>query len=114
MEMTMKFSMLVLLTVFMGLEGCAMFSAWKSIPPPGGCDQCHTVAINTNWQISYKVVTIADERGRQAFQTPEYNMVTTGNQVSPSERKKVEELQCFECHKAPTPAHRERKGRFHH
>jgi hypothetical protein len=113
MEMTMKFAMLVLLTVFMGLGGCVMFHH-KSIPPPGGCDQCHTVAISTNWQITYQPVTIADERGRLSFQTPEYNMASKGNQERPSESKKVEEAQCFECHKAPTPAHRERKGRFHH
>jgi len=112
--MTMKFAMLLLLTVFMGLAGCAMFSTWKSIPPPGGCDQCHTVAISTNWKVSYQVVNIADERGRLPFQTPEYNMASKGSQEPPSERKKVEEAQCFECHKAPTPAHRERKGRFHH
>ncbi len=114
MEITMKFAMLVLLTVFMGLEGCAMFTAWKSIPPPGGCDQCHTVAISTNWQIKYQPATVADERGRQSFQTPEYNLALKGNQESPIETKKVEELRCFECHRAPTPAHRERKGRFHH
>jgi hypothetical protein len=114
MEMTMKFAMLVLLTLFMVLEGCTMFSAWKSIPPPGGCDQCHTVSISTNWQITYKAATVADERGRLAFQTPEYNNVFEGKQDSAIESKKVEELQCFECHKAPTPAHRERKGRFHH
>jgi hypothetical protein len=114
MEMNMKFAMLVLLTVFMGLEGCAMFTAWKSIPPPGGCDQCHTQAISANWQITYKSATVADERGRQAFQTPEYNLALKGKQESPLETKKVEELQCFECHRTPTPAHRERKGRFHH
>jgi hypothetical protein len=114
MEITMKFALLVLLTVFMGLEGCAMFTAWKSIPPPGGCDQCHTVSINANWQVAFQVATVADERGRQAFQTPEYNMANTGRQESPVESKKVEEQQCFECHKAPTPAHRDRKGRFHH
>lgn len=114
MEITMKFAMLMLLTVFMTLEGCAMFTAWKSIPPPGGCDQCHTVAISTNWQITYQAATVADERGRQSFQTPEYNFALKGNQGSTVESKKVEELRCFECHRAPTPAHRERKGRFHH
>lgn len=96
------------------LGGCAMFTSWKSIPPPGGCDQCHTVAITTNWQVSYQPATVADERGRQAFQTPEYNLALKGKQESPLETKKVEEQQCFECHKAPTSAHRERKGRFHH
>ena len=111
----MKFAMLLIVLIAgLGLEGCAMFTAWKSIPPPGGCDQCHTVAINTNWKVSYQVANVADERGRQSFQTPEYNMAAKADQVSPAETKKVEELQCFECHKSPTPAHRERKGRFHH
>lgn len=96
------------------VTGCAMFTAWKSIPPPGGCDQCHTVSISTNWQVSYQAATIADERGRLGFQTPEYNMRPSGPQTSPFEAKKVVEQACFECHKAPTPAHRERKGRFHH
>lgn len=106
--------LLISLAVSLCLGGCAMFTAWKSIPPPGGCDQCHTVAISTNWQISYQAATIADERGRQPFQTPEYNVVIPGRGTSPAETKKVEELQCFECHNSPTPAHRERKGRFHH
>lgn len=110
----MKRAILLLFAAVAALNGCAMFTAWKSIPPPGGCDQCHTVAISTNWQVSYQPATIADERGRQSFQTPEYNSPQKGNLTSPIETKKVEELRCFECHKAPTPAHRERAGRFHH
>lgn len=102
------------LGVSMVLGGCAMFTAWKSIPPPGGCDQCHTVAISSNWQIKYQAAYVADERGRQYFQTPEYNLALKGQEQSPLEAKKVEEMACFECHKEPTPAHRERKGRFHH
>jgi hypothetical protein len=100
--------------LFMTLTGCAMFSAWKSIPPPGGCDQCHTVAISTNWQVTYRAANVADERGRQYFQTPEYNLELKGGQHSPLDEKKVEEMQCFDCHNTPTPAHRERKGKFHH
>lgn len=110
----MKTCLLAIVATLVGLNGCAMFQAWKSIPPPGGCDQCHTVAISANWQVAYKPANVADERGRQAFQTPEYNVVTQGNQTSPIESKKLEELRCFECHKSPTPAHRERMGRFHH
>lgn len=110
----MKRVLLLGCAAFVALEGCAMFTAWKSIPPPGGCDECHTVAISTNWQVAYKAATVADERGRQAFQTPEYNLPQRGKQESPLETKKVQELQCFECHKSPTPAHRGRKGRFHH
>jgi hypothetical protein len=94
--------------------GCAMFGAWKSIPPPGGCDQCHTVSINANWQVSYQPAVVADERGRQYFQTPEYNIPPRGKEASPLETKKVEDLACFDCHKSPTPAHKGRTGRFHH
>jgi len=110
----MKLLLMLMVVALVGLEGCTMFTAWKSIPAPGGCDQCHTAAISTNWQVAYQVVTVADERGRQAFQTPEYNLAPKGRQDSPAETKKVEELQCFECHKSPTPAHRDRRGRFHH
>lgn len=110
----MRCALLVIVVAVAAISGCAMFTAWKSIPPPGGCDQCHTVAISTNWQVAYQPATIADERGRQAFQTPEYNVARKGDLTSPIETKKVEELRCFECHKAPTPAHRERMGRFHH
>lgn len=105
---------ITVLMLSMTLTGCAMFTAWKSIPPPGGCDQCHTVAISTNWQITYQPAVVADERGRQSFQTPEYNLALKGKQQSSLETTMVEEMACFECHKSPTPAHRERKGRFHH
>lgn len=105
---------MTVLGITMALTGCAMFTAWKSIPPPGGCDQCHTAAISTNWQIAYQAAVVADERGRQYFQTPEYNLAMKGQQQSPLETKKVEEMACFECHKSPSPAHNARKGRFHH
>lgn len=110
----MKYTLLALMGLVFTISGCAMFTSWKSIPPPGGCDQCHSVAISTNWQVNYQVANIADERGRLNFQTPEYNQPTLGGQTSPLETKKVEEKACFDCHKSPTPAHRERKGRFHH
>jgi hypothetical protein len=110
----MKRAVLIIIVTLVALNGCAMFIAWKSIPPPGGCDQCHVVPISSNWQITYQPATVADERGRQAFQTPEYNSQQKSNLTSPIEAKKVEELRCFECHKAPTPAHRDRLGRFHH
>ena len=108
------FVVIVALGLFMNMAGCAMFSAWKSIPPPGGCDQCHTVAISTNWQITYQAANVADERTRLSFQTPEYNLALKGKQQSPLEEKMVEELACFDCHKSPNQSHRERKGRFHH
>lgn len=96
------------------LAGCHMFTAWKSIPPPGGCDQCHSVAIDGNWSISYRAAAIPDEQGRQAFQLPESILSFPAQENSPVELKKMEEMACFQCHTSPTPAHRDRKGRFHH
>jgi len=110
----MKYVLLLLSGCVVTISGCAMFTAWKSIPPPGGCDQCHTVSISTNWQATYRPATITDERGRLSFQTPEYNQPNLGGQQSPLEAKKVEEMACFDCHRAPTQAHKGRKGRFHH
>jgi len=94
--------------------GCAMFTAWKTIPPPGGCDQCHTVAISNNWQIAYKAPALSDERNRVSFQTEGYTMPQTSKPGSVLDLRKVEELKCFECHKSPNTSHKERKGRFHH
>ena len=97
------------------LPGCAMFRAWKSIPPPGGCDQCHTVPIgNYNWQLTYQAATISDERDRLSFQTEEYNMPRGAKPGSSLELRKEEDQACFDCHKSPNMKHRERKGRYHH
>jgi len=105
-------AVLLLLTA---LTGCSMFTAWKSIPPPGGCDQCHTTEIAANWKVSYRAATVSDERGQLSFQTPQYNTPIRQDQPgSPLDAKKVEQQQCFVCHNAPTPAHKGRVGRFHH
>jgi hypothetical protein len=107
---------LILTLVLTGtlLSGCAMFTAWRTIPPPGGCDQCHTVAISTNWQATYKAPMLNDETNRLSFQTAGQTMPQQDKPSSKLDLRKVEELACFECHKSPSPAHRERKGRFHH
>lgn len=105
----------VLFGLLSTLTGCAMLTAWKSIPPPGGCDQCHTVEIAANWRVTYQAATLSDERGQLSFQTPQYNTPIRQDQpASPLDAKKVEEQQCFVCHNAPTPAHKGRVGRFHH
>ena len=109
-----KIALLVLVCALSLTCGCAMLMSWKSIPPPGGCDQCHTVAISANWQVAYHPVALTDERGHLYFQTPEYVMPQTSKPASPLDLKKVEELPCFECHKEPTPAHKGRIGKFHH
>ena len=94
--------------------GCTMFTAWTTIPPPGGCDQCHTVSISNDWQVAYKAPILSDERNRQYFQTESYTMPKTSKPASALDLRKVEELRCFECHKSPNKAHKERMGRFHH
>jgi hypothetical protein len=106
--------LLFAIMAFSGISGCAMFSSWKSIPPPGGCDQCHTVAINNNWQVAYQVPILSDEKNREYFQTEQYTMPKIGQLSSSLELRKVEELKCFECHKSPNTAHKGRIGRFHH
>jgi hypothetical protein len=91
-----------------------MLSAWQSIPPPGGCDQCHTLPISSNWQVAYKAPILSDERNRDYFKTEEYTMPRTERPASSLELRKVDELQCFECHRAPNASHKGRMGRFHH
>lgn len=105
---------LLILPVLLFTCGCSMFGAWRTIPPPGGCDQCHTVSISNNWKIAYTAPILTDERNREFFQTEAYNMPKTSQPGSVLELKKVEELRCFECHRTPNAAHKERKGRFHH
>lgn len=91
-----------------------MFNAWKAIPPPGGCDQCHTLPISSQWQVAYKAPILSDERNRDYFQTPEYNRPSGDRPLSPLETRKVEEQKCFDCHKAPNASHKGRMGRYHH
>lgn len=107
------FPSLILLAA--ALSGCSMFTAWKSIPPPGGCDQCHSVALSANWQIAYRAATVSDERGQLAFQTPQQNTPIRQNQPdSALDLRKVTDSRCFDCHNAPTPAHKNRTGKYHH
>lgn len=103
----------ILMTVFAAV-GCAMLTSWKAIPPPGGCDQCHSVPINANWTVAYKAPILHDERDREYFQTEQYNLPPSDKPASKLEVKKVEDEKCFECHKSPSPSHKGRTGRYHH
>jgi hypothetical protein len=109
-----SFPLSSLLVVCLLICGCAMFTAWREIPPPGGCDKCHTLPINANWYVAYNAPILSDERGRDYFKTTEYNMPRTDQPSSSLEVRKVEEQQCFKCHKAPDAAHKRRMGSFHH
>jgi hypothetical protein len=96
------------------LVGCAMKTAWKAIPPPGGCDQCHSVPISANWTVAYSAPTLRDEKDKLYFQTEKYSMPNTEKPKSALDMRKTTDESCFECHRAPSPSHRGRKGRFHH
>lgn len=108
----MKRTVTLLLVLSLAVLGCTMFRAWKAIPPPGGCDQCHTEPISNDWQVAYKPATINDETGRYAWQQPE-SMAPPADR-SRLEEKKLSEQRCFRCHKGPNRAHIEYQGRYHH
>ncbi|MFW9603871.1 MAG: cytochrome C [Trichlorobacter sp.] len=98
-----------------GLTACSMFSAWKSIPPPGGCNECHSGEISANWKVMYQPVILSNEQGRLPFQQPGYDMPGRPSQPrSELDVKKVEDSRCFECHSTPNQAHTQFKGRYHH
>ncbi len=96
------------------LAGCTMFTSWKAIPPPGGCDQCHTLPLSNNWTVAYKAPILSDERNREYFQTEKYSMPNISKPASSIEVRKVTDEKCFDCHKAPNIAHKARMGHYHH
>ncbi len=106
-------SMLFICTVPM-LVSCTMFTAWRAIPAPGGCEECHKVPISANWQVTYRPAVLSDERNRVYFQTDEYSQPVGAKPASSADKRKLEELACFECHNAPDSAHRAMRGKFHH
>lgn len=109
--MKIKRHLLLLLLVAIIASGCNMFRSWKSIPPPGGCSECHTTEISADWQVAYQPVMLSDETDRFSWQTPES---MERPEESPLDQKKITEQRCFRCHKGPNKAHTEYKGRYHH
>jgi len=102
-------------SLFALLAGCAMFKSWQAIPPPGGCDQCHTIPISKNWFLAYQAPTLTNEGSSvEFFQTEAYSIPSKSKPTSSIEVRKLEDVKCFDCHRAPDKAHRERMGRFHH
>lgn len=109
----MKFILLTVLLSVITLSGCAMFSSWTSIPPPGGCDRCHTVAISANWRATITPVQLTSENGRPAWQKAE-SVLPAATIPSSVEQQLLSDEQCFRCHREPDGSHRERSGRYHH
>lgn len=92
--------------------GCAMFGMWRSIPPPGGCDRCHTLEISTDWKASVKPVALTGEDGKPSWQRSE--SVIPPPPDSPLLQQMVSDEECFRCHREPDAAHRGRRGSYHH
>lgn len=96
------------------ISGCAMINAWRSIPPPGGCDRCHTTQITSNWALTYTPVNLNDEQNHLWFQSPSQVMPPSTKPDSSLEIRKFEDSRCFDCHRSPNAAHLERSGNYHH
>lgn len=92
------------------LAGCAMFSAWKEIPAPEGCSECHQVSINGDWQVLYKPVDLNDETGKVAWQQPS----SVEPEAVPEGKREVLNQECFRCHRSPDKKHKQYKGNYHH
>jgi hypothetical protein len=109
-----KSAAIILGSAFIGITGCAMLTSWQAIPPPGGCDQCHSVPITNNWHVAYQAPMLNDEKDRKYFQSERYNMPSADKPASKLEVRKLQDEKCFECHRSPSPSHKGRMGRFHH
>ena len=107
----MKRRAALFLVLSLAVWGCSRFHSWTAIPPPGGCEQCHTVAISYDWQVAYQPVTLNDESARLSWQRPESVAPPEG---MPLEEKKVTEQRCVRCQKGPDKAHTKYQGRYHH
>jgi len=110
----MKTTIILMVGALFLLSSCRMFTAWRTIPAPDGCAECHKVPISTNWQIAYKPVTLNDEKGGASFQSPQSLQPRVDKPSSQFEKQKVEGLACFECHNSPDSRHKTMKGNFHH
>ena len=100
----------VTLLIALLLAGCAMFSAWKEIPAPEGCSECHQVSINGDWQVLYKPADLNDETGRVGWQQPS----SLEPEAVPQEQREVLSQECFRCHRSPDNKHKEYKGSYRH
>lgn len=108
----MKMILITVILTAVTLSGCAMFSSWTAIPPPGGCDRCHTVAISANWRATITPVQLTGEVGKPAWQRE--GSMTTGTPDSQVEQQLLSDERCFRCHNEPDDKHREQRGNYHH
>jgi len=107
----MKVILFTVILTAITLSGCVMFTSWTSIPPPGGCDRCHTVAINANWRATITPVQLTREDGTPPWQQEESVLPAA---TAPAEQQLLSDERCFRCHREPDDSHREQSGRYHH
>lgn len=88
--------------------------------PPGRAFR-HREAVTNATQLSYRPTGVWPTRlllflmseGNWLSRPPQYNTPIRKNQpASALDLRKTEESRCFECHNAPTPAHKERWVNF--
>jgi len=108
----MKATGLGLILVAVLASGCMMFGAWRSIPPPGGCDQCHALEISTNWKATMTVAVLSAEDGTPPWQ--QEASVAPPVTESPLQQQMLSDSRCFRCHREPDRAHRDYRGSYHH
>ncbi|PLX96387.1 MAG: cytochrome C [Desulfuromonas sp.] len=106
-----RFGSILLFGVVLFCGACAMFSSWKSIPAPGGCDQCHRVPIAADWTVTLVPAKLHDETDQEHWQRANSVLPEQEGRV---EVQKVSERRCFRCHKGPNRAHADYQGRYHH
>lgn len=94
------------------LAGCAMFSSWRSIPPPGGCDRCHTGAISNDWRVTLTAAQLSTEGGKPHWQ--QEGALLPPPSESPLEQRMLSDASCFRCHREPNLQHRNFRGSYHH
>jgi hypothetical protein len=112
------------------LSACAIGHLRKEIQPPGGCDQCHRQRIASGWELSLAPARLGREGGipedrdvwlRELLSAPVHRRVPARRlelyaAAAPVERPEDSEkgIQCFVCHKSPSPPHEILRGTFPH
>jgi len=130
MNIALRFILLLSLAIATSLLiGCAGEHLVMEIPPPGGCDRCHKAEIGNDWSAVFTTADPGFQGGPGISEgykdqvkalpvhreTPEAKLSVY---LDEDEKEAVEPtesgVQCFLCHRAPTPEHRQRLGGFPH
>ncbi|PLX41658.1 MAG: hypothetical protein C0608_04685 [Deltaproteobacteria bacterium] len=130
MNVTWRFLVTVAWAVSASLfMACAGEHMMMEIPPPGGCDRCHKADIGGDWSAVFTTADPGFQGGPGISEgykekvlalpvhqdTPEAKLsVYLGDDAQEAVEPTESGVQCFLCHRAPTPEHRQRLGGFPH